>query len=349
MPGGTAPAGDSGRTRLETWLRRRGLAEAKPAPLVRDAGERMYFRIERPGRDPVVVCLMGAPFAPGSLPFANSTALYGSLGVAVPEILDEAPDLGVVLLEDLGDELLQHRAIRRAPDLGDRYGDAVDILARIQREGERIGNSDDASAWRAWGMRLDAPLFLRELRFFRRHFLEGRLDSRVLRRTEAWLDRFFVELADEAAGTPSALCHRDYHSRNLMLRPNDGRLVVIDHQDTRIGPRGYDIMSLARDPYVRTDDSRPPFDEGEVAARFADAACLSASRQELAAEYDTVALQRLLKALGTYGHQVNDRDNPVYARYIAPTLAMVREILDRAPPQSPRRELATILEDIDPS
>ncbi len=342
---------DAGRARLDAWLGRRGFPDAEPAPLVQDAGERMYFRIERPGQPPAVVCLMGAPYAPGSLPFANSTALYREMGVATPAILDEAPDLGVVLLEDLGDDLLQDRALSRASDIGDRYGDAVDILARIQREGERIRASETAEgAWRAFRMRLDAPLFLRELRFFRERFLEGRLDSGLLRRSGAWLERFFADLAGEAAETPSALCHRDYHSRNLMLAGDPGRLVVIDHQDTRIGPRGYDVVSLARDPYVRIGGRPPPFDEGELTARFVEAASLpGASSGEIAAEFDTVALQRLLKALGTYGFQVGVRDNPVYARYIGPTLALVREILDRAPGRSPRRELLRLLGDVAPS
>ena len=44
------------------------------------------------------------------------------------------------------------------------------------------------------------------------------------------------------------LCHRDYHSRNLMLR--DGALFIIDFQDARMGPDTYDLVSLLRDSYV---------------------------------------------------------------------------------------------------
>ncbi len=329
----------SGAQRLSAYFRRRGRPGTETAPLVQDAGERMYFRAAFPGRGPVVVCLMSAPYAPGALPFSDSTGLYRSLGIAVPRILDEAPDLGVVLLEDLGDDLLQHRVLRREPDAGGRYFEAVDLLGRIQRRGRRLERSPDAGRFRAFRMRLDAPLFLRELRFFGEHFLG--LGSRIPQR----LDRLFAELAEEAAGAPLALCHRDFHSRNLVV-PADGGLVVIDHQDTRIGPRGYDVMSLLRDPYVRTGASPIPFEEAVVLDRFREGAGLASAGEELLAEMDTVALQRLLKALGTYGFQVRARGNAVYAQYVEPTVAMVRETLDRAPRRSSRAELGALLGDL---
>ena len=43
-------------------------------------------------------------------------------------------------------------------------------------------------------------------------------------------------------------CHRDYHSRNLMLHAQN--LYIIDFQDARMGPDTYDLASLLRDSYV---------------------------------------------------------------------------------------------------
>ena len=50
------------------------------------------------------------------------------------------------------------------------------------------------------------------------------------------------------------LCHRDYHSRNLML--HDRRLYIIDFQDARMGPDTYDLASLLRDSYVDLTEAR---------------------------------------------------------------------------------------------
>jgi aminoglycoside/choline kinase family phosphotransferase len=47
------------------------------------------------------------------------------------------------------------------------------------------------------------------------------------------------------------------------------------------------------------------------------------------ARFDVMALQRNLKALGTYGFQAATRVNPVYIQYIPRTLAYVRANLER--------------------
>ena len=333
-------------------------------PLFKEAGERVYFRIRpgvtrgpetRPAARTVVLCVMAAPYEPGTLPFANSTLLYGELGVRTPRILEEAPDLGVIALEDLGDDLLQIAALENAAEIPALYGEAAEIIARIQHEGARIAKTPAAGRFRAFAARLDPVLFLRELRFFVRHFLADYAGLQVCGSTEQTLESLFQALAEEAAGGPLALAHRDFHSRNLIVRRDPGgasgapgsRLYVIDHQDTRMGPRAYDLMSLVRDPYVAGDGGpRMPFREENLIGHFRNAAGLRESLSELRGEFDAVALQRNLKALGTYGFQVSRRDNEVYRRYIAPTLAMVRDNLERHAERADRRRLRSFLADV---
>ena len=357
------------RPRLNRFLRRRdGLVRMDPdltvvEPLVQEAGARVYFRI-RPGgkadrwaagtvRGSVVLCVMAEPYEPGTLPFANSTELYRELGVRAPRILEEAPDLGVVALDDLGDDLLQLVARRGGADVPALYDEAAAIIARIQREGARIARTPNAGRFRAFSTRLDRPLFLRELRFFSRHFLKDFAGLRLRGAVGREFEARFAALAEEAAGGPQALAHRDFHSRNLIARAaggagaSPGHLHVIDHQDSRIGPRAYDLMSLLRDPYVAGSvPTAMPFRERDLIDRFVDAAGLGASREELLSEFDSVALQRHLKALGTYGFQISRRGNDVYRRYLAPTLGMVRENLDRHHDRAERRNLRTLLADI---
>ena len=363
-----APTSDA-RSRLNSFLRRtRSLGPelrtgVTVEPLVKEAGERVYFRVRPASRTgvaageqgmvTVVLCVMAEPYAPGSLPFANSTLLYRELGVRTPRILEEAPELGVIALEDLGDELLQ-----AAVDSGDAhvsafYDEAVDIIARIQHEGARLARTPGAKGYRAFAARLDEALFLRELRFFGEHFLGGHAGLRLGRPALGELDALFAALAEEAAGGPPALAHRDFHSRNLIAGegphgPGPLRVLwVIDHQDSRMGPRSYDLMSLVRDPYVATAGApSPPFREPDLVARFQDAAGIRGNPPELVAEFDAVALQRNLKALGTYGFQVSRRGNGVYRRYVTPTLRLVRENLERHSGRSDRRGLGRILADV---
>lgn len=58
-----------------------------------------------------------------------------------------------------------------------------------------------------------------------------------------------VELNDVAAtlaARPRVLCHRDYHTANLMVDHSE-RIRVVDYQDARMGASAYDLVSLLLD------------------------------------------------------------------------------------------------------
>ena len=180
----------------------------------------------------------------------------------------------MIALEDLGDELLQAVAAGGGAHVAGLYDEAVDIIARIQHEGARLLETPAASGFRAFATRLDAELFLRDLQFFAEHFLNGYAGLRLNGPALGELESLFEALAEEAAGGPAALAHRDFHSRNLIAgdSPVASRarrvLWVIDHQDSRLGPRSYDLMSLVRDPYVATGNRSwsPAFGTRRVSA-----------------------------------------------------------------------------------
>jgi aminoglycoside/choline kinase family phosphotransferase len=137
--------------------------------------------------------------------------------------------------------------------------------------------------------------------------------------------------------------HRDYHSRNLM--PHEGQLYIIDFQDARMGPDTYDMVSLLRDSYV--DLSEEVVDD--LIAYFlalkgrkgthADPTGATAYQGDVRRRFDLMALQRNLKALGTFGYQTAARQNPVYIQYMPRTLRYVRANLARYPRFGRLREL----------
>jgi aminoglycoside/choline kinase family phosphotransferase len=55
--------------------------------------------------------------------------------------------------------------------------------------------------------------------------------------------------------------------------------------------------------------------------------------------FHLMALQRNLKALGTFGYQTTARRNPVYIQYIPRTLRYVRDNLERLPQFGRLRDL----------
>jgi N-acetylmuramate 1-kinase len=132
------------------------------------------------------------------------------------------------------------------------------------------------------------------------------------------------------------LCHRDYHSRNLML--HESQLYMIDFQDARMGPDTYDLASLLRDSYVDITDR----DLDELIAYFLalktrDGAAPDAD--QFRRRFDVMALQRNLKALGTFGYQTMTRRNPVYIKYMPRTLHYARTNLEKYPRFARLREL----------
>ncbi len=132
-------------------------------------------------------------------------------------------------------------------------------------------------------------------------------------------------MIEELAGEPRVLCHRDYHSRNLMYHQE--RLYIIDFQDARMGPDTYDLVSLLRDSYV----DLPEQTVSELLAYFLALKGVTGQEQAFRDRFDVMALQRNLKALGTFGYQTTARRNPVYIQYIPRTLRYVRDNLEAQP------------------
>ena len=143
-------------------------------------------------------------------------------------------------------------------------------------------------------------------------------------------------MVQELAAEPRVLCHRDYHSRNLML--HDGSLYIIDFQDARMGPDTYDLVSLLRDSYVDiTDASVDDLIAYFLALKTATAP--QPTRDEFRRRFDLMALQRNLKALGTFGYQTITRRNTVYIQYIPRTLRYAKTNLEKYPRFARLREI----------
>ena len=98
----TDPQGEA--SRLVRARERFGLA-AGPAciPLAGDIGARRYFRQTRPGGATVLVVLYPQAESPAQANWAAIAEAMARVGVRVPALEDDAPDLGAALIEDLGD------------------------------------------------------------------------------------------------------------------------------------------------------------------------------------------------------------------------------------------------------
>jgi len=288
------------------------LAAAYPGaglePLLGDASTRRFFRMRFPAGESRIVMDYGAPFTQPPDDVLLS-ALLRSAGLPAPAVLDVRGASGCLLLEDLGDRTLETALGTAGEEERERlYAAAVDLAGAIARQ----GTPALAASPRAAGPALDAARFRFEMDFFLEHFAIG---LRAKAPGAALRTRLHALADAAAASSPPVLCHRDYHSRNLMVR-SDGALAMVDFQDARWGPDTYDLASLLRDAYVDIDEDRV----ARMLGRFGGG-------DDLRARFDLVAAERMIKALGTFGYQAAARGNPRYLEGVPRTLARLRRTL----------------------
>jgi N-acetylmuramate 1-kinase len=302
------------------YLDRHGVDAARVMPLTGDASDRRYFRILPRQGEPFVLSVYATPFRYPTLPFVNTAALFNEMPVPVPKILGHADDLGVLALEDLGDVTLQaHLGAESADAHAALYRQAVSFIDIFQRRGREL----TSDKYLPYGVAFDGEKLTWELDFFLKHFLEAYRGIVFASSERQALRAECARMVEELAAEPRVLCHRDYHSRNLMLRGS--RLFIIDFQDARMGPDTYDLVSLLRDSYV--DLSSQVVDD--LIAYFLALRGRSGEEGSFRARFDLMALQRNLKALGTFGYQTTARRNPVYIQYIPRTLKYARRNLHK--------------------
>src|SRR5687767_4312590 len=305
------------RERIDGFLSRSGLASQSPrvVPLTGDASDRRYFRILLNDAPTIVLSLHSAAFEFEKLPFVNVARLFEAMPVPIPRVIGHADDLGVLALQDLGDVTLQaHLGAATAGEHAALYRQSVALIATLQKRGAEL----QSPGYLPYSIAFDVEKLTWEMDFFIKHFLEAYRgvvladDAREAVRHELAL------LVETLAAEPRVLCHRDYHSRNLML--HDGLLYIIDFQDARMGPDTYDLVSLLRDSYVDLPDQTVD----ELIAYFLALKGVNEQEIEFRRRFDLMALQRNLKALGTFGYQTTTRRNPVYIQYIPRTLRYAR-------------------------
>jgi hypothetical protein len=229
---------------------------------------------------------------------ARATKLLGEAGLPVPEIYESRPQNGWILQEDLGD-LTFAAARAQGLNIAGAYSEAVTLLSRI--ESLQLDTSPKPP--------LDERRLMTELLQF------VTLGLNLPEGPGVSLKEDLNRVVQSCCQTPVVLCHRDYHSRNLML--HEDRVRVVDHQDAMLGPANYDRVSLAYDPYVELPD--------EIRDRIAGT---SSSVGE-------VAVQRLAKAIGTFADK-----GAAWSAFIAPAARQARRLIAKHDMKVPVLDLA---------
>ncbi len=289
-------------------------AEVSVQPVSGDASTRQYFRAAlRDGRT-FVIARYPEPFDPETLNYCDVTKVFQMAGLPIPQLYGASGTRAMIIQEDLGDLRLQEWIPRASQEQVEAvYRRAIELIVRIQDATEIAqGCNSIASA-----LAFDEEKLTWEMEFFLRHYFESYLRRSLKEERMMGIRTELKDLVQELASRPRLLCHRDFHARNLML--HEGQLFIIDHQDARLGPVSYDLVSLLEDPYVELGEELiRRLQDFFVATRNATPITQLNSdwQTSFAHEYQLMAVQRLLKVMGTYSYQSAVLHNDVYVPYL---------------------------------
>ncbi len=257
--------------------------------------------------------------------FLEIRELLARWGIDVPRLIAAAPERGLVVLEDLGDQRLYELVRTDREAALARYADVVELAARLHSHA--VLQADGAA-------RLNEPYtpefaMRAEARYFHEELIHRALNLRVpfeaIRKDcESMAQTLEGSLARESA---PRLIHRDLQSRNVMIRP--GRVVLIDFQGARLGPPLYDLASLLFDPYVElSEDERRSLAGRYHELRRAQEGAYPLPQDPMADKYLlAAAAMRLMQALGAFTKLGLRLGRPGFAEYIPRGLDSLQLVL----------------------
>ncbi|MEI8352690.1 MAG: phosphotransferase, partial [bacterium] len=208
-------------------------------------------------------------------------------GVSVPSVLVDWPAEQLCVMEDVGDNSLEHR-VRGMPPT------AIRSLYKQTLEAVACLHTRATQAARRHSLELSKPftrsLYEWEQTLFCEQFLSRHLavDAIRLKAVRGEL----TALIPVQLRAPRVLIHRDLQSSNVLVR--NGTIHLIDFQGMRWGTAAYDLASLLCDPYVNLEETW----RAELLEYYLSRVPADRSTRDL---FWIAAVERLSQALGAFG------------------------------------------------
>jgi tRNA threonylcarbamoyl adenosine modification protein YjeE len=315
---------------IRRFLEAAGFAAAERRRLPGDASARAYERLTRDGQS---YLLMNSPRRPDGPPVRNGkpysaiahlaedvTAFIAMArglrerGLSAPSILHADRAAGLLIIEDLGNEMLV--AGDPPAPMEARYEAAVDVLVALHRQKlpatlpVEVGVDHTLPRYDLEALLIEAELLIDW--YLPRLGTEAPQDKRDTY-LALWRDALSLALVD----TPTWVL-RDFHSPNLMWlsdRQGVAKVGLLDFQDAVLGTAAYDLASLLQDARVDV----PEMLEIALLSRYTRArreADPSFDAPGFARLYATLAAQRASKILGIFARLDRRDGKPQYLRHM---------------------------------
>ena len=259
---------------------------------VTDASTRTYYRLTFQDTSTILACIHNDTVDSDN-DFITIRKQLNRENLNVPKIL--AVKKNIILQEDLGTLDLQE-ALKQDNGIEPYIDKVVDILIQLLQVKVKPPVSERS--------------FDYEKLWFEMSYLMKALDKSPYDGLPPLCVARLQKICRTLATETKHFAHRDFHSRNIIVKNQD--LYLIDFQDARLATPYYDLTSFLYDPYMNlTDESK-----NQVLDRFLK------NYKKIYNNFDLIsmkqqALQRVLKAWGTYLYQTYTLKNNRYAENIS--------------------------------
>lgn len=291
------------------------LKDLEKEELPGDGGHRQYSRIKFKDKS---FLLMSCGAKDESLKKFIEIQKRLQTNVSVPRIFKEDLENGFLLLEDLGDQTLETFFLKE--------GEKASLSFYQQSLRELISFQS-----RIYTLPTD-PLF--DKLFFQKemdmaiYHLEKYLSSLQKTSFKAQDSLNFKKDMDVILSHFSekdyVYCHRDYHSRNLMIK--EDKIFMIDFQDAGLGPWYYDLTSLLYDSYVPITFSMKKTLSGFYFEKLPDSLQKKVKSPEHIEYMSKLQfLQRGFKACGRFSAFKNLNQKNTHLKYLPSTLKLLKQ------------------------
>ena len=301
---------------LTKWVRQfDGFSGACPVPVSVDASFRRYFRIEVK-QDYIV--MDAPPWLEDTKRYITISGYLAGMGLNCPRVLKADIERGFLLLTDLGSIQYLEQIRANQAKANTLYRDAIDALLVIQKSGVSLQTKLPS---------YDDRLLYSELSLFREWLCERHAGLIFTDEDEYQWQLVCQELVGCALAEPKVFVHRDYHSRNLMVMPenNPG---ILDFQDAAEGPYTYDLVSLLKDCYVKWPQE---VTRSRAHYFFEKMEINDITKQQFLQDFDLMGVQRHLKAAGIFARLLHRDKKTRYVNDVPRTLSYILDIAPRYP------------------
>jgi tRNA threonylcarbamoyl adenosine modification protein YjeE len=258
-------------------------------------------------------------------PFVALALALRTRGFSAPAIFAADRAAGLLVIEDLGDELVV--AGEPPAPIEARYTVAVDLLAALHRE--RLPEVLPVEPGVDYALpRYDMEALLIEAELLLDWYLP-KLEAKVSdAKREAYL-ALWRDALTPVLEAPATWVLRDFHSPNLLWLPERegvARVGLLDFQDAVLGNAAYDLASLLQDARVDV----PELMEIALLSHYTRArlnADASFDAPAFARAYSTLAAQRASKILGIFARLDRRDSKPQYLRHLPRVWAYLQRAL----------------------